>query len=99
MSDSEANTVRERLARLSMEIDETIKALNDRGVLSARHEAYAGDLKKRQAELHARLESAVRNNDVWAAMKEELELDTSALFSEFRSWTEELDTGRETPPE
>ena len=94
MSDSETMEVQERLARLSKAIDEKVKQLGERGTLTSRHEAYAGDLKERQAELRAKLEKAVHDSDFWEAMKNELELDSSALFSEFRSWAEELDTGK-----
>lgn len=92
MSESQKSAVRERLASLSSAIDEKLKQLNENGELSSRHESYAGDLKKRQADLHAKLEKAVHDHDVWEAMKNELELDSSALMSEFRSWAEELDT-------
>ncbi|MDJ0932629.1 hypothetical protein [Breoghania sp.] len=89
--------MRERLTRLLAAIDDTVKQLREKGELSSRHETYVGDLKKRQEELHAKLETAVRDNNVWDALKHELELDSSALISEFRSWAEDLDTAHVKP--
>ncbi|PTW59067.1 hypothetical protein C8N35_108103 [Breoghania corrubedonensis] len=94
MSESKKMEVKERLALLSKAIDEKVKQLDKRGELTSRHEAYAGDLKKRQYELHVKLEKSVHDNNFWEAMKSELELDSSALLSEFRSWVEGLDTGK-----
>ena len=94
MSESKKMEIKERLALLSSAIDEKVKQLGERGELTNRHEAYAGDLQERQAELRAKLQKAVHDHDFWQAAKSELELDSSALVSEFRSWTEELDTGK-----
>lgn len=92
MSETEKTALRDRLAELQRAVDTKLKTLNERGELSSAHEAYAGDLKQRQAALHQKLEKAVHDHSTWEAMKDEIQLDVSALFSEFRGWEEQLDT-------
>ncbi|WP_321344420.1 hypothetical protein [Breoghania sp.] len=92
MPEQQKNAMSEKLAALSKALDEKVSHLKEYGELSSRHASYAGDLRERQAELRGKLEVAVQDNDVWAAMRNELELDISSLFSDFRNWVEYLDT-------
>ncbi|WP_319774358.1 hypothetical protein [Breoghania sp.] len=92
MPEQQKDAMSERLAALSKAIDEKVSHLKEHGELSSRHASYVGDLKERQAELRGKLEGAVHDNHVWSAIKNELDLDISSLFSDFRNWVEYLDT-------
>jgi hypothetical protein len=91
MSEDDGSLLGEKLQDLSRRIEERSREFSDRGMLSEGDGAKLEELRERHDRIHGKLGSAVREGDLWTAMKIEINLDIDSLFEEFTRWENDLE--------
>ena len=74
MGTKDHHPLRDKLDTFSRRLDARVREFKDRGGLSETHEAFTEDIRKRQAFLGEKLNSAIRKGAPWDVIKYEFEL-------------------------
>jgi hypothetical protein len=91
MGTKDHHPLRDKLDTFSRRLDARVREFKDRGGLSETHEAFTEDIRKRQAFLGEKLDSAIRKGAPWDVIKYEFELGFNALMEDFEQLEKQLD--------
>jgi hypothetical protein len=91
MRNEDHDPLRDKLDAFSRRLDARVREFKERGEFSGMHEAFAESIRKRQASIKEKLDSAIHNGATCDLIKYEAERDFNGLIEEFLQWEKQLD--------
>lgn len=91
MSNEQHDALRNKLDAFSRRLDARIREFKEQGEFSDTHEAFTESIRKRQASIKEKLDSAIQKGARWDLVKYEAERDFNGLIEEFALWEKRLD--------
>jgi hypothetical protein len=91
MSNEDHDPLRDKLDAFSRRLDARVREFKERGEFSGMHEEFAQSIRKRQASIKEKLDSAIHNGATCDIIKYETERDFNGLIEEFLQWDKQLD--------
>ncbi|GAB4529647.1 MAG: hypothetical protein Tsb0019_31510 [Roseibium sp.] len=91
MPDNDRDILAEKLQDLSQRIAERTREFREKGMLSEDDSAKLEALADRHADIHSKLDAAVKEGDLWSTLKTEFHLDIDSLFEEFTRFEKDLE--------
>jgi hypothetical protein len=91
MSNEDHDPLRDKFDAFSRRLDARTREFKERGEFSGMHEAFTQSIRKRQASIKQKLDSAIHNGATCDLIKYETERDFSGLIEEFVRREKQLD--------
>src|ERR1700730_4855270 len=91
MSNEDHDPLRDKLDAFSRRLDARIREFKERGEFSGMHEEFTQSIRKRQASIKEKLDSAIRDGVARDLIKYETERNFNGLIEEFLQWEKQLD--------
>jgi hypothetical protein len=91
MSNKDHHSLRDKLDDFSRRLDARVREFKERGEFSDTHEAFTESIRRREASIKEKLDSAINKGARWDSMKYEFDRDFNGLIDEFARWGEQLD--------
>jgi hypothetical protein len=91
MSHEDRDPLRDKFDAFSRRLDARVREFKERGEFSDMQGAFLERIRKRQASIKEKLDSAIDNGATRDLIKYEAERDFNGLIEEFAKWEKQLD--------
>jgi hypothetical protein len=91
MTNEDHDPLRDKLDAFSRRLDARVREFKERGEFSGMPEAFTESIRKRQASIQEKLDSAIHEGATRDLIKYEIERDFTGLIEEFLQWEKRLD--------
>jgi len=91
MSNEDHDELRDKLDAFSRRLDARTREFKERGEFSDMHEPFLESIRKRQASIKKKLDSAIQHGAKRDLIKYEAERDFNGLIEEVLRWEKQLD--------
>ena len=91
MSNEDHDELRDKLDAFSRRLDARAREFKERGEFSDMHEPFLESIRKRQASIKKKLDSAIQHGAKRDLIKYEAERDFNGLIEEVLRWEKQLD--------
>jgi ethanolamine utilization cobalamin adenosyltransferase len=88
---ADKETLHRRLDDLSRRLEVRTREFAEKGHLMTPHEAFANEIRARQARLREKVREAERRGTAWGALRAEVTRDYSSLYDDLLQFEERLD--------
>ena len=90
-SNEDHDQLRDRFDAFSRRLDARVREFKERGEFSGMSEPFLESIRKRQASIKKKLDSAIQHGAKRDIIKYEAERDFNGLIEEFAQWEKQLD--------